>query len=237
MTSAFENIRLLWAGEWPLWQTVAFAIALVLLAVWIYRGEAKRGTRGKLRWLLPALRCLALVAIVLTLAGPVLQLQREEGNRGKITVFLDSSESMDLKDKNYSPGRKVLLAKEHGFLPEELNLVDYRFATASREMENLAELLRKADNEGLENDKLNSIRKQLSAVLKLLREPRKELSEATQKILCLKKYGSVWKGATGKICSIKEALFQRNPTKVHTCQKQNPIETSATDTLGKSVLT
>ena len=83
MNSAPENIRLLWAGEWPLWQTLVLSLILVLLAVWIYRSEVKRGTSGRLRWLLPTLRCLSLITIVLTLAGPVLQLQREEGNRGK----------------------------------------------------------------------------------------------------------------------------------------------------------
>ena len=96
-----ERIRLLWAGEWPLWQSAGLALILILIATWIYLGEAKKGTSGSLRWVLPSLRCLALVALVLTLAGPVLQLQKEEGNRGKITVFLDSSESMELRDKNY----------------------------------------------------------------------------------------------------------------------------------------
>lgn len=162
-----EKMRLLWAGEWPLWQTAGVALLLVLIAAWIYLGEAKRGTNGRLRWLLPSLRCIALVALVLTLAGPVLRLQKEEGNRGKITIFLDSSESMDLKDKNYSPGRKILLAKEHGFLPKESDLIDYRFATASRKMESLAELLRKGENKNQEDD-MKIIRKKLSSVLKIL---------------------------------------------------------------------
>ena len=70
----------------------------------------QKRTSGSLCWVLPSLRCLALVALVLTLAGPVLQLQKEE-ETGEITVFLDSSESMELRDKNYSPGRKILLAK------------------------------------------------------------------------------------------------------------------------------
>ena len=106
MNLEHENFRLLWAGEWPLWQTIGLALLLIAITAWIYLGEAKRGTSGRLRWLLPTLRCLALMTIALTLAGPVLQFQKEEGNLGKITVFLDSSESMDLKDKNYSPGRK-----------------------------------------------------------------------------------------------------------------------------------
>ena len=53
---------------------------------------------------------------------------------------------MDLKDKNYSPGRKILLAKEHGFLPEESNLIDYRFAILSFKMEDVAKALRKIEN-------------------------------------------------------------------------------------------
>ena len=174
-----EKIRLLWAGEWPLWQTAGLAFLLLLLAAWIYRKEAKRGTTGRLRWLLPSLRCLALAAIVLTLAGPVLQLKREEGNRGKITVFLDSSESMNLKDKNYSPGRKILLAREHGFLPEEFNLIDYRFATASRKMENLADLLRKA-GDTTKSNVIKSSQDQLSTILKILGEQKDTFSQTTK---------------------------------------------------------
>ena len=166
-----ESMRLLWAGEWSLWQTLGMALLMVMLAAWIYRGEVKRGTTGRLRWLLPSLRCLALVTIVLTLAGPVLQIKRDEGNRGKITVFLDSSESMDLRDKNYSPGRKILLAKEHGFIPEESNLIDYRFATASRKMENLSNLLRNA-GEATSEDVMKTIREELSSVLKILGEQK-----------------------------------------------------------------
>ena len=175
-----ERIRLLWAGEWPLWQSAGLALILILIATWIYLGEAKKGTSGSLRWVLPSLRCLALVALVLTLAGPVLQLQKEEGNRGKITVFLDSSESMDLRDKNYSPGRKILLAKEHGFLPEESKLVDYSFALAGRKMESLAELLRKAGNESQTSDSIKIIREELSSVLKILKDKKDTYSEKTR---------------------------------------------------------
>ena len=177
MNLAQENFRLLWAGEWPLWQTIGTALLLIAIAAWLYLGEAKRGTNGRLRWVLPTLRCLALVAIVLTLAGPVLQFQTEEGNRGKITVFLDSSESMDLKDKITDMEEKILLAKEHGFLPEESNLVDYRFATLSRKMENVAELLRKIENVNQSESTLKIIREQLSFVLKTLKEQDDTFSE------------------------------------------------------------
>ena len=193
-----KSIRLLWAGEWSLWQTLGVILLLVLLASWIYQGEFKRGTTGKLRWLLPTLRCLALSAIALTFAGPVLQLETEEGNRGRITVFLDSSESMDLKDKNYSPGRKVLLAKEHGFLPQESNLVDYRLALASRKMETLAVLLRKAGSENSTDDQGKTIQDELSSVLKILEELDQSFSQKRKENLLLEELwfnlkGSRWK--------------------------------------------
>ena len=66
--------------------TLVLSLILVLLAVWII-GRKQRGTSGRLRWLLPTLRCLSLITIVLTLAGPVLQLQ-EEGNRENLQCFL-----------------------------------------------------------------------------------------------------------------------------------------------------
>ena len=96
--------------------------------------------------MLPTLRCLALFALVLTLAGPVLQLQKEEGNRGKITVFLDSSESMELKDKITVLEEKFFWQKNMVSFPEESNLVDYRFASASRKMESLSESSSKIEN-------------------------------------------------------------------------------------------
>ena len=74
---------------------------------------------------------------------------------------------MDLKDKNYSPEENSL-AKEHGFLPEESDLIDYRFAAASRRMESLAELLRKGENKNQEDDDMKIIREKLSSVLKIL---------------------------------------------------------------------
>ena len=36
-----KSIRLLWAGEWSLWQTLGVILLLVLLASWIYQLEFK----------------------------------------------------------------------------------------------------------------------------------------------------------------------------------------------------
>ena len=74
----FDQISLLWSGEWPLWQSLAAAFLLGAIVWWVYRNEVKKGTSGKLRWILPILRCTALLALFLILAGPVLKFQKEE---------------------------------------------------------------------------------------------------------------------------------------------------------------
>ena len=82
-----EKIRLLWAGEWPLWQTAGLAFLLLLLAAWIYRKEAKRGTTGRLRWLLPSLRCLALAAYSPNSGWTCAPTQKRRGEPGKDHSF------------------------------------------------------------------------------------------------------------------------------------------------------
>lgn len=136
--SDLEHIRLLWSGEWSLWETMLGGAFFVVIAWLIYRAEVKKNTSGVLQWVLPSLRCMALLTVFLVIAGPILQLEKKEGNRGKITVFIDSSKSMSLKDSGYSAGRKILLAKEHGFLPEESDLVDFTSYEASRKMKKFA---------------------------------------------------------------------------------------------------
>ncbi|MDA8990130.1 VWA domain-containing protein [Opitutales bacterium] len=168
--SSLENMHLLWSGEWPLWQTVTGGLLLVVITWWIYRTEVRKGTTGKLRWILPCLRCTALFMVFLVIAGPVLQLEKEEGNRGKITVFIDSSQSMSLKDSGYSSARKVLLAKEHGFLPEGSDFVDYTLYQASRKMKRVALLLSEA---GISNPS----NKELKKIQTLLKEIQKNVSE------------------------------------------------------------
>ncbi len=168
MKTKFESISLLWAGEWPFWQTLITALVVAGIIWFLYRAEAKKGTSGRLRWVLPTLRCLAIITLILTLAGPILRLKREEGNRGRVTVFLDSSESMNLKDNSFSPSRKILLAKEHGFLPKESNLVDFRLHEVGQNMKELARLLRNINSNNTGRKNLVDSRKLLNSSLKTL---------------------------------------------------------------------
>ena len=170
MKTELENMRIIWAGEWLLWQTICVALITTLVIWFLYRSEIKKGTTGHLRWLLPTFRCLAVITIILSLAGPVLRFQKEEGNRGRVTIFLDSSKSMGLKDNSFSPARKILLAKEHGFLPQELNLVDFSLHEASQSMKKVARLLRTQNVETSNRKNLNSARKLINASLKTLED-------------------------------------------------------------------
>ena len=61
-------------------------------------------------------------------------------------VFLDGSESMTIKDEHMSPGRKLLLAERHGWLPADQQLLDPtlyevadRIAVARRTLSELLE--------------------------------------------------------------------------------------------------
>ena len=112
-----ERIRLLWAGEWPLWQSAGLALILILIATWIYLGEAKRGlaavSAGCSLTQMPGPVCLSINSC--WTSSPT---SKRRGKPGKITVFLDSSESMELRDKNYSPGRKILWQKNMASFPK-----------------------------------------------------------------------------------------------------------------------
>ena len=140
MNNPINQWDLIWTGEWELWQGVLVALAFSLLAWFLYRGELIRGTTSKLRLVLPLLRIGAIFLIIITFAGPALRTTWEDGQRGRILVFLDSSESMALTDEHMDAGRKLVLAEQHGFLPKDQNLANFSLHESSV-------LLRKASNQ------------------------------------------------------------------------------------------
>ncbi len=140
MNNPINQWDLIWTGEWELWQGVLVALAFSLLAWFLYRGELLRGTTSKLRLVLPLLRIGAIFLIIITFAGPALRTTWEDGQRGRILVFLDSSESMALTDEHMDAGRKLVLAEQHGFLPKDQNLANFSLHESSV-------LLRKASNQ------------------------------------------------------------------------------------------
>ena len=100
------------AGDLDIIWVAGIAIGLSILSWWLYRLETKREASPPLDKLLPILRALAVALIVMILAGPTLSKISREGELGKVFVFLDGSESMSIRDKHMSPGRKLLLAEK-----------------------------------------------------------------------------------------------------------------------------
>ena len=163
MNNPINQWGLIWTGEWELWQGVLVALAFSMLAWFLYRGELARGTTSKLKFILPFLRTLAIFLIIITFAGPTLRTTWEDGERGRILVFLDSSESMSLTDKHMSAGRKLVLAQQYGFLPKDQNLADFSLHKSSVTLRKASNLILNEFSSATQNFKNleNNIRKKL----------------------------------------------------------------------------
>src|SRR4051794_22644119 len=84
-------------GGWPWWAGLLLAVALGAAAWLLYRRE----TRSLVWWakfLLPALRTLAVILIVLMLSGPILHHRKTIGQLSRLWLFVDGSQSMELTD-------------------------------------------------------------------------------------------------------------------------------------------
>ncbi|HZE97819.1 MAG TPA: PA14 domain-containing protein [Planctomycetota bacterium] len=110
------NLRFM--GDWNPWVGGAVALVLAGLAWWLYRRET-RTNLTRLRWLLPVVRVAVVVLAVLMLTGPVLHHRKVVGERGRVLVFVDASQSMKLTDEPMEVSRKLLTARRLGWLPPE----------------------------------------------------------------------------------------------------------------------
>ena len=139
------------AGDLSPWLGVLLALVLGAVAWWLYRNETRKGTAAPLNWLLPLLRGIAVALIVMILIGPTLRIETETGQKGKVTIFVDGSESMSIKDKGMSPGRKLLIAQKHGWLPADQGAIDTAMHDAADELSDVHRALSK----GLEEENAN----------------------------------------------------------------------------------
>ncbi|MBV8880725.1 MAG: hypothetical protein JO332_12210, partial [Planctomycetaceae bacterium] len=113
------NLRFM--GDWNPWVGAAVAVALAALAWVLYRRET-RTNLTRLRWMLPVIRMLVVFLAVLMLTGPVLHHRKVVGERGRVLVFVDASQSMKLTDEPMDVARKLLTARRLGWLaPEALD--------------------------------------------------------------------------------------------------------------------
>lgn len=97
-------------GGWKLWQGALLGAALAVAAWRLYRREMGTG-------MLPGLRAGAVLMAVMMLTGPVLHHRKVTGERARVIVFVDASESMGLADPSMETGRKLLAARRRGWIP------------------------------------------------------------------------------------------------------------------------
>ncbi|MFV1965867.1 MAG: hypothetical protein ACC628_10620 [Pirellulaceae bacterium] len=103
-------------GDVPLWAGMLLALLAGLGAWWYYRRES-RDLPGRLRWLLPLLRAMVFFLAVMTMTGPVLHHRQIIGQLGRVVVFVDTSQSMGVTDKQMPTARKLLVAQQQDWLP------------------------------------------------------------------------------------------------------------------------
>ena len=185
------------AGDMEPWLGILLALATAALAWWLYRLETRKGTVAPLDKVLPLLRATAAGLIVMILTGPTISNVSEKGRRGRVLVFLDASKSMSIKDEHMSPGRKLLLAERHGWLPKDQNLLDPALLDA-------ADLLAEARtglSEGLSDPTADltklkeSFAKKAEKASELLSGKEYEVSTTPERKGVL--YHEVWKGIPG----------------------------------------
>ncbi len=86
--------------------TVLFLVLFIIFSVWLYRRTNPPLSRP-VRFILTALRLVAILALFLALFEPVLSYRREYERKPRLTLLLDRSGSMDLKEGEPSRFDKV----------------------------------------------------------------------------------------------------------------------------------
>lgn len=110
------NLR--FSGDLGPWTALLLAVVCAVLC-WRYYHRDVRELRSRLRWLLPLLRCVALMLILLILCGPILHHRSIIGEPGRLTIYLDGSRSMELRDEQLSEEQRIRIAQRMNLLSEE----------------------------------------------------------------------------------------------------------------------
>jgi hypothetical protein len=112
--------RIQFQSQGMIWVAMA-ALAIVLLVMWrVYRPEL-RLVSGPLRWILPATRTAALLALAMSLLRPAIQVPvgaAARPNDAMVAVLVDQSRSMSVVDVARTPAQLVQLAAALGELTE-----------------------------------------------------------------------------------------------------------------------
>ncbi|MEZ5300228.1 MAG: hypothetical protein R3F11_06115 [Verrucomicrobiales bacterium] len=105
-------------GDWNPYLGSAAVVLAALTLVPLSAG-VEIGNFDALAWLLPTLRAAAVLLTVLILIGPVLHHAKSIQELGRLFVFVDSSQSMDLADEEMPLARKVAAMHQNGMVKDE----------------------------------------------------------------------------------------------------------------------
>jgi hypothetical protein len=114
------------------------AAALIVAVVWLYPAQL-RNVPQPWRWVLPALRIVALLVLAAALLQPVAQRLRRADEEGAVLVLVDRSQSMSVADTQRTPAERVALADGLGRLPPGVRPEET--AAITRSLERLRELV------------------------------------------------------------------------------------------------
>ena len=105
------------------WSTTALALLFTLAAVWFGVCYYRDGTKPSwaIKGPLLLLRLIAVAALVLVLAQPVVRYTRDDSVRPHVIIMVDSSESMAEKDLHLPPARATLEGGAAGVAPDQVS--------------------------------------------------------------------------------------------------------------------
>ena len=108
------GLELTWARPLPGWLWFIAITLVILLAFWSYsKLQGPRWGRG----VLAVLRSLAILLVIVIIAGPQIRYPREDVEQDVVLVLIDRSGSMEIAD---APG-------EDGRISPRLSLIDWNF--------------------------------------------------------------------------------------------------------------
>jgi hypothetical protein len=105
--------HLYFTGIWSPVLSIVAGACLSAVAWWMYRREVGTPAPPLLK-LLPWLRAAAIFLLVQMLAGPVIKYRETVGRLTRLTIVIDSSQSMGLTDPDMAPSRKAVIARQLG---------------------------------------------------------------------------------------------------------------------------
>src|SRR5690349_19060598 len=109
--------HLLWHS--PAMMPLAILASLVIVAVVVALDwRQMRVLAGPWKWLLPAIRGIALVVLAISIVRPVIVRPKTTRERGAIVVLIDRSRSMSVVDNGRTPSQLVALADGLKMLPK-----------------------------------------------------------------------------------------------------------------------